>query len=189
MKSDLEIVRKLREAQGSFMPKFSWTDDIPMLADRINLPHDDYPLRVEKTIGLIKHYMELGAPSFHFDEQDLKSMHSELFDGEGFNERHILRGGYRENNVELKDTRTGKTLYTPPSPFHIPHLMKSIMPVTILHDKGDDFFIADSDIKMIDWYILFQTIHPFQDGNGRVGGIAIAVMSYWKYKRFLIPST
>ena len=28
-----------------------------------------------------------------------------------------------------------------------------------------------------DWYHDFETIHPFQDGNGRVGGVTVAVLA------------
>jgi fido (protein-threonine AMPylation protein) len=37
--------------------------------------------------------------------------------------------------------------------------------------------IDESDI--IRWYRQFEIIHPFIDGNGRVGGVIAAIASYW----------
>lgn len=37
--------------------------------------------------------------------------------------------------------------------------------------------IADIDI-LREWYIDFQTVHPFPDGNGRTGGIIVAAYSH-----------
>lgn len=38
-----------------------------------------------------------------------------------------------------------------------------------------------------EWYRLFQEIHPFEDGNGRVGGAVIAGMSFANWGYYLIP--
>jgi fido (protein-threonine AMPylation protein) len=37
------------------------------------------------------------------------------------------------------------------------------------------------------WYQQFETIHPFIDGNGRVGGVVIAVLSFNVNGVFTVP--
>lgn len=64
----------------------------------------------------------------------------------------------------LKNTNTGKTIYTPPSPEKIPGLM----------DQLETFISTNSIdplIKMAVIHHWFESIHPFYDGNGRTGRI------------------
>ena len=37
------------------------------------------------------------------------------------------------------------------------------------------------------WYFDFETIHPFVDGNGRVGGIIIAAATHRQHGIYLAP--
>ena len=35
-----------------------------------------------------------------------------------------------------------------------------------------------SEENIFNWYFDFETVHPFEDGNGRVGGIILATYSH-----------
>ena len=46
----------------------------------------------------------------------------------------------------------------------------------------------DGLIQLGEWYNAFQRIHPFEDGNGRVGGAIIAGVSLAMFNTILIPA-
>lgn len=144
-----------------FEPKFYITESIEECADTINKPHEDYPLRVDKTIEIIRIGLEKNF--IEISEGHIKAFHSILF-GE-YNPKHIRRGDYRTVEVTVGGSYT-------PEPYKIPEMMTCIMPISY---NGN----------LEEWYKNFETIHPFQDGNGRIGGIVIAILSYLKNKKFL----
>lgn len=188
-----EIFYKVEHEAKRFNPNFAWTDSIDEVAYMINRPHDDYPWRSQKTKELIEQYLEGNLKSekgmgslYRITEMDIKSMHSYLFDGLGFNQKHILRGAYRTTHVDIKNTKTDEILFTPPEPLQIPYLMSRVAPIEIGGNERKAFFVM-SEEELVWWYRLFETIHPFQDGNGRVGGIVVAIFSYSLYKKYLMP--
>ena len=188
-----EIFYKVEHEAKRFNPTFTWTDSVDEVADAINRPHDDYPWRSQKTKELIEKFLEgnlkphMGMGSLHrISEMDIKSMHGYLFDGLGFNQKHILRGAYRTTQVSITNQKTKEIVFTPPEPLQIPYLMSRIAPVAI-GDNGGKSFSVTSQKELVWWYRIFETIHPFQDGNGRVGGIVVAIFSYSLYKKYLMP--
>jgi len=141
---------------ASFNAQFTRLASLEEVAHEINLPHDDYPMRVDKTHEIllaVSTALALGeerviasfvARSIHSDVMwDLKS-----------------RGSYRTVNVRIND-------YRAPDFLQVPHLMEPLFPVGQM---------SDAELKA--WYEKFQTVHPFEDGNGRVGGIIVAVLSF-----------
>ncbi|MCH7590839.1 Fic family protein, partial [PVC group bacterium] len=93
---------------------------------------------------------------------DANSIHSFIF-----KDSNIATGTYRKHSVAVGD-------HIPPDGIYIPELIQNIFPVSI-----------NDNLKT--WYSLFQTIHPYEDGNGRVGGVIIATLSKLKSGRFLTP--
>jgi len=181
-----EIFHKVERDAKDFIPKFTWSEDVNEVADKINRPHEDYPLRVGKTKEIIEEYLigNLNPKSglgetWRISEREIKEMHSILFGGDGFNDKHILRGDYRKTNVTV-----GK--HTPPEPLQLTYLMSRITPVEIGNNERKAFFVQNEE-DLIRWYQLFETIHPFQDGNGRIGGIVVSIMSYSLYRKYLMP--
>ncbi len=70
--------------------------------------------------------------------------------------------------TELKNQQTGEIVYTPPQHYDtIVHYLRN------LEEYINDHKIDDSDplIKMAIIHHQFESIHPFYDGNGRVGRI------------------
>lgn len=74
----------------------------------------------------------------------------------------------RTPGTELKNSRTGEVVYTPPQhPDEIEKLMDNL--VNYIND--DSLCDADPLVKMAMIHHQFESIHPFYDGNGRTGRI------------------
>jgi hypothetical protein len=140
-------------------PKFESRITAIGAAIAINKPHEDYPLRVKTTRCLIE---EFDSMHLNITERLIKSVHS-----------HVMcerkgRGFYRSYNV-----RVGT--YIPPDHLQVRDLMEVFLPRSIW---------KLSDLE--NFYIKFEEIHPFSDGNGRVGGIIIAGLSYILTGKYMV---
>ena len=82
------------------------------------------------------------------------------------------RDGFREKPVYIGNPVERKVIYTPPKdPAEVATLM-----CTLLHFVNDDSPDSlDPLIKMALFHFQFESIHPFSDGNGRVGRILNAL--------------
>lgn len=109
------------------------------------------------------------------------------FDRELFCEIHraLLSGSVRKNNKgTIGAYRTGQNyigrnegevIYTPPKPEDVPGLMDNL----IAYINEDDQKMR-SLVRVAIIHAQFETIHPFDDGNGRVGRILIPLYLYVK---------
>ena len=77
------------------------------------------------------------------------------------------RAGLRKLPGTVLQDGAGRTVYTPPSPEHLPGLMADLN--RFINDPA--VFAADPLVKMALIHHQFETIHPFYDGNGRTGRI------------------
>jgi len=77
--------------------------------------------------------------------------------------------GYRKvPGTDLKNEKTGEVVYTPPqSLLEIQSLMSNM----ILYINDDSIDDTDYLIKLAVLHHQFESIHPFYDGNGRLGRI------------------
>lgn len=79
------------------------------------------------------------------------------------------QGAFRKTpGTVLRNGRTGETVYVPPQ--HHDEIVKLMTELeTIIND--DDAYEVDPLIKMAIIHHQFESIHPFSDGNGRIGRI------------------
>jgi Fic family protein len=77
------------------------------------------------------------------------------------------RAGFRKVPGTVLEDSSGKVVYTPPSPEHIPGMMSELE--QFINDNS--IFRSDPLIKMAIIHHHFESIHPFYDGNGRTGRI------------------
>lgn len=80
------------------------------------------------------------------------------------------REGYKRDQNFIVDAATRQLIYTPPSPTEMDRLMYNWENFT--NDKADEL---DPLIRCAISHYQFESIHPFEDGNGRTGRILVVL--------------
>lgn len=92
----------------------------------------------------------------------------------------LLRGGrgskktpgeFRETQNWIGGTRPGNALFVPPSPDDLPDILRDLE--KFLNNEG---LKLPEIIKVGLAHVQFESIHPFLDGNGRLGRLLITLM-------------
>lgn len=144
--------KHLRES--TWNPTFIWMKSSIGAACQINSFHEDYPKYVGPTTAILRVLNETKIGS-QITISWLLAIHSLIFHDQPFTER------WRDINVTVGP-------HYPPSFKMVERYMLELESV---------YVITDID-KLAEWYWDFETIHPFQDGNGRVGGVVVAAYSH-----------
>lgn len=101
----------------------------------------------------------------------IKEIHAKLM--ENARGGHQSPGEFRTSQNWIGGTRPGNALYVPPSP---EYLMKSLDNFEkFIHDEKTQL---PALIKAAIVHAQFETIHPFLDGNGRLGRLLITFILY-----------
>jgi len=167
---------------GPWEPKFEWVRTVEESADQINRYHkEDYPTKVlltqEHLTGIGEYFVDMvekRAERGLFHPIEITSAFLKHIHGELFSEMREYAACWRPGRVEVG-------IHHPPGPEELEKLMTQL---EMLYED------REIDIEMlIDWYTDFETIHPFHNGNGRVGGVIVAVYSHHLYpeKGWLSP--
>ncbi|MEB3245232.1 MAG: Fic family protein [Vampirovibrionales bacterium] len=82
-------------------------------------------------------------------------------------------GEFRRSQNWIGGTRPGNAFFVPPPFKNVPELMGQLE--DFLHDK---FFETPILLKAALAHVQFETIHPFLDGNGRLGRLLITLLLY-----------
>jgi Fic family protein len=84
-------------------------------------------------------------------------------------------GELRRSQNWIGGTRPGNAVFVPPPPEHVPALLADME--RFIHDTGTDL---PPMVKVALIHAQFETIHPFLDGNGRIGRLLIAALfEHW----------
>lgn len=208
-----EILKEV--ATSSWQPQFQFTSDLNDVVDSILKPHEDYFLglhgKVKEIIQReIEHAITLDAYKITF--ADVCNWQKELFEEkifhiEEFKKRECgdkwhnygspesfyldkaralelpnlhINLGLRQNNVKV-----GK--WNPPHPIFLEDLKSMCFPITIVENN---LFIEEGWKEgyypsLTEWYKIFETIHFFEDLNGRLGGIVINILSFLTTGKYL----
>lgn len=103
----------------------------------------------------------------------IKELHSILLEGA---RGHRGRGKWRDEQVFIgeKGATIDRATYIPPEPIFIPEYMENLEKY-ILEENHEHPLIKIAVI-----HYQFEAIHPFYNGNGRIGRLLIPLYLYWK---------
>ena len=148
-------------------PRFHIEKTVSQVADAINAPHEDYPNRVPATEAAIR-FLQNENPTTLLTVDCIRTVHRMIFPD------HAHRAGeWRTSMVRIGN-------FIPPRWEILEKLMIE------LQERYKTLPLTPETLRL--WYTDFETIHPFIDGNGRVGGVILAVASHLSLKdKFLAP--
>jgi Fic family protein len=139
-------------------------------ADAPGIPVDGDVVEVSNyvramTLGLHR----LREDDFPLSNRLLREIHETLLSrGRGSDKRP---GEFRQSQVWIGGSRPGNAHFVPPPPYAVQDCMGDLE--QFLHASGDDI---PPLIRAGISHVQFETIHPFLDGNGRVGRLLITFM-------------
>ncbi|MFN7056882.1 Fic family protein [Hyphomonas sp.] len=131
------------------------------------VPLDDVE-EVSTYVAALTHGLERIRGGFPMSLRLLKEMHGILLSsGRGSTKQP---GEFRRSQNWIGGTRPGNALFVPPPPQHVLDLMSNLE--AFLHETDSGL---PPLIKAGLAHVQFETIHPFLDGNGRLGRLLITL--------------
>jgi Fic family protein len=134
------------------------------------VPMDDVA-EVSNYVGALEYGLKRLRENFPLSNRLIREIHHILLShGRGSS---ISPGEFRRSQNWIGGTRPGNAAFVPPPPEKLPEALSSLE--MFLHDKPGKTPVL---IKAALAHVQFETIHPFLDGNGRVGRLLIPLLLY-----------
>ncbi|HSC24777.1 MAG TPA: Fic family protein [Candidatus Babeliales bacterium] len=99
----------------------------------------------------------------------IREIHSVLLSG--CRDKHKSLGEFRKSQNWIGGSRPGNALFVPPSPEYLKECLADLE--SFFYDTKQPYHIL---IKAALVHVQFETIHPFLDGNGRLGRLFVILM-------------
>jgi Fic family protein len=134
------------------------------------LPPNDDIAEVVNYVAAIRHGLRrIREDGFPVCLRLIREMHEMVLQsGRG---SHKQPGEFRTSQNWVGGTRPGNASFVPPPPEELPRLLSSLE--RFLHDDGSDYSrLVRAGLA----HVQFETIHPFLDGNGRVGRLLVTLL-------------
>ncbi|MBW1930743.1 MAG: Fic family protein [Deltaproteobacteria bacterium] len=130
------------------------------------VPFDDV-VEVSNYVAALNHGLERLKGGFPLSNRLIREMHEILLSrGRGSAKSP---GQFRRSQNWIGGTRPGNAYFVPPPPQYVEGCMAELE--RFLHDEKNPY---PAIIKAALAHVQFETIHPFLDGNGRIGRLLIA---------------
>ena len=137
------------------------------LEEAPGVPFDDV-VEVSNYVAALEHGLARLRGGFPLSNRLIREIHSVLLArGRGADKRP---GEFRTSQVWVGGTRPGNAQFVPPPPQYVADCMSDLE--RFLHDGREYGALVRAALA----HVQFETIHPFLDGNGRVGRLLIALM-------------
>ncbi|HBG26733.1 MAG: cell filamentation protein Fic [Planctomycetes bacterium GWF2_41_51] len=132
------------------------------------VPLDDVQ-EVSNYVAAINHGLKRIREGFPISVRLIKEIHNVLLSkGRGSNKEP---GQFRKSQNWLGGTRPGNAVFVPPPPGEVNQCMSDLE--KFIHNKPQKISTL---IKSALLHVQFESIHPFLDGNGRVGRLLITLL-------------
>lgn len=136
------------------------------LEEAPGVPIDDV-VEVSSYVAALNHGLKRLREGFPLSNRLIREMHAILLQrGRGSAKSP---GEFRRSQNWIGGTRPGNAAFVPPPPDHVEDCMAHLE--RFLHGEGNPY---PALVKAALAHVQFETIHPFLDGNGRIGRLLIA---------------
>ena len=132
------------------------------------VPIDDVQ-EVSNYVAALEHGMQRMREGFPLSNRLLREMHGKLLSSGRGSEK--LPGQFRRTQNWIGGTRPGNAQFIPAPPQELENCMAALE--RYIH-APESPYPALIDAALV--HVQFETIHPFLDGNGRIGRLLIALM-------------
>ena len=124
---------------------------------------------VSRYVAALEHGLARLRAGFPLSLRLMREVHKVLMGAKGRGAK-LTPGEFRRNQVWIGGTRPGNAVFVPPPANEIDECLKHFE--RFLHDLPEP---TPPLVKAALAHVQFETIHPFLDGNGRVGRLLIAL--------------
>jgi Fic family protein len=154
---------QIEGTQSSLSDLLLYENDEP-----VRVPLDDVT-EVSNYVAAIEHGMKRLRGGFPLSLRLLREMHDMLLSsGRGANKQP---GEFRRTQNWIGGTRPGNALFVPPPPGHLDECLSAVERFLHIEDPSLPPLIRAGLA-----HVQFESIHPFLDGNGRLGRLLITLM-------------
>ncbi len=115
----------------------------------------------------------------HIDLDFLNNLNKAILEGDVHKDSDKA-GVLRVTQIKVKNKKTGQVTYMPPKPEMVEQSMLNLLDYIEEMDSDYNMLVRAAVI-----HAQFETIHPYYDGNGRVGRIIVPLYLFYKH---VIPS-
>lgn len=132
-----------------------------------SVPLDDV-IEVSSYVAALQHGLARMQAGFPFSLRLIREMHEILMrNGRGSNKQP---GEFRRSQNWLGGSKPGNAIYIPPPPEYVTEMLDSFE--KYIHAENSPYpTLIDAGLL----HVQFETIHPFLDGNGRLGRLIITM--------------